>query len=93
MQHEQAENTAIQALGFLAGDHELMTRFLRLTGIEPENIRLAAREPAFLAGVLTFLMQDERLLTRFASENDLRVEAVAKAHRTLAGTGAYDIST
>ena len=49
---ESAENLAISALAFLAGDPERLGRFLSLTGIGPEAIRKAATEPAFLAGVL-----------------------------------------
>jgi Protein of unknown function (DUF3572) len=46
---ESAETIAIEALGFVAADPELLPRFLAITGIEAQSIREAAREPGFLA--------------------------------------------
>ena len=61
---EAAEALAIQALTFIAGDTERLGRFLATTGIGPAQIRAAAQEPGFLAGVLSYLAGDERLLDR-----------------------------
>src|SRR6185437_3747748 len=41
---EGAEAIAIQALGFIASDPELLPRFLSITGIEAFAIRQAAQE-------------------------------------------------
>ncbi|MGA7973300.1 MAG: DUF3572 domain-containing protein, partial [Pseudolabrys sp.] len=60
---EAAETVAIQALSFIAAEPERLGRFLGITGIGPAQIREAAREPGFLAGVLDYLAGDERLLT------------------------------
>ena len=54
-----AESLAIGALSFIASDPELLHRFLALTGLQPSQIREAARESGFLAGVLDFLMDHE----------------------------------
>ena len=59
---EAAEALAVQALSYIAQDGERLGRFLSLTGIGPAEIRSAAREPGFLAGVLDYLAGDERLL-------------------------------
>ena len=64
---EAAEGLAIQALTFIAGDGERLGRFLAITGIGPAEIRSAAAEPGFLAGVLDYIASDERLLTEFAT--------------------------
>jgi len=64
---EAAEGLAIQALTFIAGDGERLGRFLAITGIGPAEIRSAAAEPGFLAGVLDYIASDERLLTEFAA--------------------------
>ena len=53
-----AENLAIQALGFMAGDAERLGAFLAATGIGPEMIRKAAADPSFLAGVLDHVCGD-----------------------------------
>jgi hypothetical protein len=89
-----AESTAITALGFIAGDAELLPRFLAITGIEAARIREAAREPGFLAGVLDFLLAHEPSLMRFAAETDTDPAAVAQARRMLANSGdRFEAST
>jgi Protein of unknown function (DUF3572) len=79
------EALAIQALSFLAGRPEELGRFLSLTGIGPASLRQAAADPAFLGGILDFLLQDEPLLLGFAEESGLAPAAVAMARRRLAG--------
>src|SRR4026209_2102826 len=59
---EVAEVLAVQALGFIAEDEERLGRFLALTGMGPAEIRTAARDRHFLAGVLDYLCGDEDLL-------------------------------
>jgi hypothetical protein len=80
---DEAEAIAIQALGYLADRPEDLGRFLALAGLGPANLRQAAADPAFLAGVLAFLMQDESLLLAFAGDAGLSPAAVARAARTL----------
>lgn len=89
-----AEEIAIAALGFIAADPELLSRFLALTGIEPQAIRAAAREPGFLAGVLQFIAAHEPTLLDFATAARLDPEAVLRAMRRLPqGDDRYDAST
>jgi len=80
-----AEGVAVAALGFIAAEPERLGRFLALSGIGPDSIRAAAREPQFLAGVLDHIVADERLLLAFAAENDIDPEAVMRARDALAG--------
>jgi len=82
---ESAEMLAIQVLNFLAEDPERLSRFLAFSGIEAQSLRDAAREPNFLLGVLDHLAGDERLLTEFASQNELTPEVVVRARDLLAG--------
>ena len=82
---EAAESLAVQALGFLAQEPVRLSRFLALTGIEPDQIRAAAAESGFLAGVLAHLGSDERLLTEFAAEAGVTPAEVDRARRLLAG--------
>ncbi len=49
---EAAEALAIQTLGFIASDPALLPRFLAITGIDAGQIRAAAMQPGFLAGVI-----------------------------------------
>jgi Protein of unknown function (DUF3572) len=86
---EAAESLAIQALAFLASEPERLGRFLASTGIGPEQIRVAAREPLFLAGVLDHLASYEPLLVEFASEIGIDPAEIARAGAML-GQGSLD---
>jgi hypothetical protein len=80
-----AEGLAIAALGFIAAEPDRLGRFLAMTGIGPESIRDAAREPRFLAGVLDHVAGDEALLLAFAAENEVDPEHVMLARDVLVG--------
>ena len=80
-----AEELAIAALGFIAAEPERLGRFLAVTGIGPEAIRQAARQPHFLVGVLDHVAGDERLLMAFAAESAIDPNDVIPARDTLAG--------
>jgi len=80
-----AQELAVAALGFIAAEPERLGRFLAITGIGPESIRRAAREPQFLAGVLDHIASDEPLLLAFADANEIDPNDVLRARDTLAG--------
>jgi hypothetical protein len=82
---EAATSLAIAALTFIAGEPERLDRFLTLTGVDPGDIRTAAREPGFLLGVLEHLAGDETLLIAFANQNDIDPDEVLRARHALAG--------
>jgi len=81
---EAAEGLAIQALTFIAGDGERLGRFLAITGIGPAEIRSAAAEPGFLAGILDYIASDERLLTEFAAAARVNPADLGHAQTALA---------
>ena len=80
---EQAEILAIGALSFLAADGEALARFLRLSGLTPENLRSAAAEPGFLAGLLDYFLANEALLVDYARDADIAPEEIARARAAL----------
>lgn len=82
---DHAESVAIAALTFIASDPERLGRFLASTGIGPADIRIAAREPLFLAGVIGHIAADEELLHAFAAEIGLVPAEIDRARRTLGG--------
>ena len=82
---EQAETLAIAALGFIAQDADLLPRFLAVTGISAGDIRTAAAEPGFLAGVLDFLLAHEPSVMAFAAATGADPAALAAARRALPG--------
>ncbi len=82
-----AEELAIAALGFIAAEPERLGRFPAVTGIDPQSIREAAREPHFLAGVLNHIAADERLLLAFAAESEIDPSDAIPARDALMGGG------
>jgi len=89
VQQADAENLAVAALSFIAGEPELLRRFLDLTGLNPPEIRSAACEPGFLAGVLDFLMDHESILLTYATSIGRSPNDFVMARNTLSGSGAY----
>jgi hypothetical protein len=82
---EDAEATAVAILGWLAGEPELLSRFLALTGVAPAEVRNAVSDPAFLAGIVSFLMEHEPTLLAFSAATGVQPEAVVRAHAILSG--------
>jgi hypothetical protein len=80
---DSARSLAVSALAFIAADSDRLSRFLKLTGLGPDNLRTAAADSAFLGSVLEYLVGDEALLVEFAADVRLKPEAVARAHDAL----------
>ena len=59
MNATRAEEVALLALGWLVGNDELLPVFQGTSGVSAEDMRMGARDPAFLASVLDFLMMDD----------------------------------
>ncbi|APH72066.1 DUF3572 domain-containing protein [Aquibium oceanicum] len=89
-----AETLAVSALSFIASDPVLMPRFLAMSGIEASDIRRAAAEPGFLAGVLNFLLAHEPSLMAFCEATGSDPAQVGRAAQMLpGGDGSFDRST
>jgi hypothetical protein len=82
---KEAESLPIQALAFIAGDGERIGPFLAATGIGPDMIRAAAREPDFLAGVLDYVAGDDALLVAFATDAGINPFDIPVARDVLGG--------
>ncbi len=83
--HEDAEIIGMRALAFLATDPERLGRFLALTGMGPADLAAAAREPAFAAEILGYLVTDESALLAFAADASLDPAMVVLAESQLRG--------
>jgi len=84
-QQDAAAELAIAALTFIAEEPERLGRFLALSGIGPESLRAAARDPDFLLGVLDHIVGDENLLLAFAGHGGIDPADVVRARGVLAG--------
>ena len=82
---------AIGALAFLASDREQLGRFLAVTGIGPDAIRDAARDPGFLSGVLDHVAGDETLLVAFADQAGIDPAEIERARAALGGAWERDM--
>ena len=81
----QAEVLALQALGYIASDGELLPRFLAVTGMDADGLRAAAGETGTLIAVIDFIMFDDASVRGFAEHAEIEPEAVARIRFLLAG--------
>lgn len=80
-----AEETAIAVLGWLAGEPDMLGRFLALSGTRPDQLRQSVGDPAFMAGMLDFLMAHEPSLLAFCAATGTEPEAVVRASHHYTG--------
>lgn len=80
---EHAQALAIAALGFLAADEERLERFLGLSGLDPSQLRLAAKNPGFFVAVLDHMVNDKPLLMAFANAQPCDPALVLRARNLL----------
>jgi hypothetical protein len=76
---ESAEALALQGLTFLAQEPARFLRFLKLTGLEPQDARALAGTPELALAVLEHLAQDESLLLVFAASCAVAPESIGRA--------------
>jgi hypothetical protein len=85
----EAEVIALKCLAFLVEDEVRLGRFMRVSGITPGDFQAGAHQPDFLAGVLDYLLSDEKLLLAFIGSHDLEPEVPALARRLLPGIAEW----
>ena len=76
---------AHHGLQFPSGGDAQLGRFLDLTGISAAEIRSAAGEPGFAAGVLQFICAHEPTLIAFSEASGVAPAAVMTAKQVLPG--------
>jgi len=90
MQQEQAETVAIQALGWLAGQEELLGTFLGASGADINDLKQMARDPAALAAVLDFILMADAHVTGFCDDAGLPYDLPMQARQYLPGGAAVN---
>ncbi|MEX0970160.1 MAG: DUF3572 domain-containing protein [Paracoccaceae bacterium] len=85
MNSEQAQNLALQALGWMAADDEVMGGFLGSSGLDPSDIRALAKDPAFMVSVLDFILSADEYVLAFAATQKIAPESVVAARNALPG--------
>ena len=82
---EAAETLALQALAWIAAEPERLSGLMATTGLWPDEVKTRAGDPAFLGGVLDYLLADEALLLGFCSEAEIAPETPARLRAALPG--------
>jgi hypothetical protein len=85
MRQEDAETIALNVLAWLAADEDMLRNFCRATGTAPADLRRAASDPEFLAGVLDFVALDDAWVSAFADAAGVPPDAPARARAALPG--------
>ncbi|MDF1872899.1 DUF3572 domain-containing protein [Vannielia sp.] len=85
MKRDVAETIALKALGWLAGNDDLLPVFLGSTGVSEADLRARASEPEFLASVLDFLTMDDQWVTEFCQSEGLDYTTPMQARTYLPG--------
>jgi Protein of unknown function (DUF3572) len=85
MQASAAQTLALNALRHIAGDGDILGRFLMISGLEPDDLRQRASDPELLAAVIDFLLSDESLCTGFLAIEGIDAKVLHAARRALPG--------
>ena len=79
-----ADVLALTALGWILEEEQRAQRFLSLTGLDPDALRLGLGNHAILAAAVEFLSQHEPDLLRCAEALAITPEELVQAGRELA---------
>ncbi len=78
-----ADAIAVKAFAFMAENQVHLALFLQETGIEPETVRKAAKGPAFLRGVLDYILAESDVLLDAVEALGVAPEVIASAARSM----------
>lgn len=82
---ESAETLALQALGWLVQNEDLLPVFMGHTGASEEQVKAGAGDPVFLGAVLDFLMMDDAWVVAFCDSEALPYERIMQVRGALPG--------
>jgi hypothetical protein len=80
-----AETIALQSLGWLVGNEDLLPVFLGATGASQDDLRAAAQDPAFLGSVLDFILMDDAWVVGCCDALGLPYPRLMEARQALPG--------
>jgi hypothetical protein len=80
-----AETLALEALGWIAAQEDLLGVFLGASGAGQHDLRARVQDPEFLAAVLDFLLMEDGWVLNFAASRARRPEDVLRARQALPG--------
>ena len=69
-----AEVIALKAIAWILADDEICSRFMGVTGCDPDAMRQQMGQPAFLGAALDFLLGDDASVLAFAAHEGIAPE-------------------
>ena len=85
LSQDAAEEIALRALAWLAGNEDLIPVFMGATGASADDLRDGAQNPEFLGAVLDFLLMDDAWITAFCGSENLSFDLPMAARYVLPG--------
>lgn len=82
---DAAETFALQALGWLAANDDLLPVFLGSTGASEADLKRRAGDPVFLAAVLDFLLMDDAWVIGLCDHLGVAYQTLPAARAALPG--------
>lgn len=82
---QQAEIIAIQVLGWLSAQDDLLMTFMGATGSGLDDVRTRAGDPEFLASVMDFILMDDDWVRGFCDQQSLSYDAIQHIRMALPG--------
>lgn len=85
MRSEHITELALNAIQFIAGDERLLTGFMQMAGLSPDELRHRIAEPELQGGVLDFMLSEDAIILAFCEAFGHRPQDVIAARRHLPG--------
>ncbi|MCQ0094078.1 DUF3572 domain-containing protein [Roseovarius sp. M141] len=82
---ESAETLALQCLGWLLANDDLLPVFMGATGAGEDDLRRGAGDPAFLGAVLDFIMMNDDWVIDFCASVGAANDTLMRARAALPG--------
>lgn len=85
MGRDEAEALALEALGWLASEDDLLGVFMGSAGLSVDDLKARATDAELLAAVLDFLVMDDAWVRAFSDATGHGPEAAMRARAALPG--------
>jgi len=85
MRKDEAETFALQALAWISTQPDLLRIFFDASGLDPGAVGRMVPDPAFLGGVLDFLLGADQHVIGFCDAHGLPYDLPARARAALPG--------
>lgn len=85
MQQDSAETIALNVLGWMAGQDDLLNVFLGASGMSRDDLRTRANQPELLGAVLDFVLMDDAWVIAACDALSLPGESLMQARAALPG--------